>query len=184
MITNIAENHLDVHGTMENYISAKQNIYRHQAPEDFLVLNYDDPIAGHGKGSRGKVFFFSMENRVRDGAYLKGGGSDLCPGRTGRADPPRGELLLPGDHNAANFLAAAVLSQAVGASLEAAAQVGRTFKGFPTGWSWWLSAGSALLQRFHCHHPPKDFSRVEGPFRADHPHCRRLRQAAFLCSFG
>jgi UDP-N-acetylmuramoylalanine--D-glutamate ligase len=132
VITNIAENHLDVHGTMENYISAKQNIYRHQAPEDFLVLNYDDPITrAMAKEARGKVFFFSMENRVRDGAYLKGG--DLIYVREGQEELilPRGELLLPGDHNAANFLAAAVLSRAVGASLEAAAQVGRTFQGVP-----------------------------------------------------
>lgn len=89
MITNIAENHLDVHGTMENYISAKQNIYRHQAPEDFLVLNYDDPITrAMAKEARGKVFFFSMENRVRDGAYLKGG--DLIYVREGQE-----ELILP-----------------------------------------------------------------------------------------
>jgi UDP-N-acetylmuramoylalanine--D-glutamate ligase len=72
-----------------------------------------------------------MENRVRDGAYLKGG--DLIYVREGQEELilPRGELLLPGDHNAANFLAAAVLSRAVGASLEAAAQVGRTFQGVP-----------------------------------------------------
>jgi len=68
------------------------------------------------KEARGKVFFFSMENRVRDGAYLKGG--DLIYVREGQEELilPRGELLLPGDHNVANFLAAAVLSRQWGSA--------------------------------------------------------------------
>jgi len=132
LITNLAENHLDVHGTMENYIAAKRNIYLHQGPGDFLVLNFDDPVTrAMGKEASGKVFFFSMENKVRDGAYLKG--AELVYVQDGEEEPilRRSELQLRGEHNAANFLAAAVLSRAAGAGLRAAAEVGRTFQGVP-----------------------------------------------------
>lgn len=130
LITNIAENHLDVHGTMANYIEAKQNIYRHQGPEGFVVLNYDDPVTrAMAKEAPGKVFFFSLENKVRNGAFLRG--DELIFVHDGQEELilRREELLLRGQHNAANFLAATVLSLAAGASIEAAARVGRTFQG-------------------------------------------------------
>ncbi len=132
VLTNIAENHLDVHGSMENYIAAKKNIYLWQSPDDFVVLNYDDPLTrALAQGAPGKVFFFSMENKVRDGAYLDG--ENLVYVREGEEQIilPRGELRLRGEHNAANFLAAAALSLAAGAELQAAAKVGRTFQGVP-----------------------------------------------------
>lgn len=132
VLTNIAENHLDVHGSMESYIDAKKNIYRHQGPEDFLVLNYDDPTTrAMGKEAPGKVFYFSMENKVRDGAYLRG--QDLVYVREGEETVVlrREALKLRGAHNAANFLAATVLSVAAGATLQAAAEVGRSFQGVP-----------------------------------------------------
>lgn len=73
VITNIAENHLDVHHTMENYVSAKQNIYRYQKDSDFLVLNYDDPVTrAMADEAPGRVFFFSLKERVKPGAYLSG----------------------------------------------------------------------------------------------------------------
>src|SRR5690606_18975975 len=44
LVTNISENHLDIHGTMEAYIAAKQEIYRHQRADACAVFNYDDPL--------------------------------------------------------------------------------------------------------------------------------------------
>ena len=42
-ILNITEDHLQRHGTMEEYIRCKKNIFINQTENDFLVLNYDDP---------------------------------------------------------------------------------------------------------------------------------------------
>lgn len=39
VVTNISPNHLDRHGTMENYTHAKQNIIRFQKPSDVCILN-------------------------------------------------------------------------------------------------------------------------------------------------
>ena len=43
-ILNITPDHLDRHGSMENYIRCKEAITMNQTEEDFVVLNYEDPI--------------------------------------------------------------------------------------------------------------------------------------------
>jgi UDP-N-acetylmuramoylalanine--D-glutamate ligase len=43
IVTNITPNHLDWHGTMEEYVRAKQNILRFQTSDDFAILNHLDP---------------------------------------------------------------------------------------------------------------------------------------------
>ncbi len=132
VITNIAQNHLDVHHTMENYIKAKQNIYRHQKPHDFLVLNYDDPITRAMAGEApGRVFYFSLRSKVFPGTYLDGDDLVYADGKRQFIFAKRSELALPGEHNVANFLAAAVLSYVAGASVEAIRQVGKSFAGVP-----------------------------------------------------
>ena len=42
LVTNISENHLDVHGTMASYTAAKRQIYRFQTTDDVAVFNWDD----------------------------------------------------------------------------------------------------------------------------------------------
>ncbi len=132
VITNITQNHLDVHHTMENYISAKQNIYRHQTADDFLVLNYDDPITrAMAKEASGRVFFFSLNTEVNPGAYVDGDDLVYAEGTERSVFAQRSKLSLPGKHNVANYLAATLLSYGAGASLEAACRVGQNFSGVP-----------------------------------------------------
>lgn len=132
VVTNIAENHLDIHHTMENYIAAKANIYRHQKSNDFLALNYDDPITrAMAEEAPGRVLFFSLASEVTPGAYLSGDNLVFSDGSRRQVFAKRSELLLPGEHNVANFLAAALLSHAAGASLEAIRQIGQSFTGVP-----------------------------------------------------
>ena len=132
VITNITQNHLDVHHTMENYIMAKENIYRHQEAGDFVVLNYDDPkTRAMAKDAPGRVFFFSLTSKVSQGAYLDGDDIVYADGTGQFTFAKRSELALPGEHNVANFLASTVLAHGAGACLEAARQVGKTFAGVP-----------------------------------------------------
>jgi hypothetical protein len=43
LVTMISSDHLEWHGSQEAYVDAKRNIVRFQQPEDFAVLNEDDP---------------------------------------------------------------------------------------------------------------------------------------------
>ena len=44
IITNIEQNHLDIHSSFEEYINAKENIYKYQDKSGILVTNYDNNI--------------------------------------------------------------------------------------------------------------------------------------------
>ena len=43
ILTNLASDHLDIHGTIENYRRAQRRVFTHLKPSGFAVLNSDDP---------------------------------------------------------------------------------------------------------------------------------------------
>src|ERR1700684_731065 len=60
VILNITPDHLDRHGTFENYVAMKEKIFANQTAEDFLVLNGDDPVVQQAASrTRSQVFWFS-----------------------------------------------------------------------------------------------------------------------------
>lgn len=64
VVTNITPDHLDRHGTFENYVAAKHRIFRSQIAGDFAVLNgrdqaIDEMVRARGVRSR-KVYFSSQ----------------------------------------------------------------------------------------------------------------------------
>src|SRR5256885_9270258 len=60
VILNITPDHLDRHKTFDNYVNAKARIFENQRPEDFTVLNADDPTtAGLVGRTKAQVFWFS-----------------------------------------------------------------------------------------------------------------------------
>lgn len=44
VISNIADDHIERHGSFENYAKSKLKIFKNSSKEDFLVLNYDDEM--------------------------------------------------------------------------------------------------------------------------------------------
>lgn len=108
VITNVAPNHLDVHGTMEEYIAAKKNIFLHQGAFGITVLNRDNEITnGFVPEVRGQLRQFSVQGPVPFGAYLREDGT-LCLCENGRETPVmhRSDIAIPGFHNVANYLTA------------------------------------------------------------------------------
>lgn len=149
VVTNVLEDHLDHHGTREAYIAAKSNLVRWQGPRDLAVLNLDDPatVALH-TGAESEVRGYSLSLRPKRGAYLDGAGQLVLAGPDGpvplcRAD----ELRVPGRHNVANALAAAVVGGIGGIAPEAIAEELRAFEGLPhrlefvaeRGGVWWVN---------------------------------------------
>jgi UDP-N-acetylmuramoylalanine--D-glutamate ligase len=133
VLTNVTPNHLDRHGTMERYTAAKRQILRYQGPEDFAVLNADDPVsaASHGVG-RGQAVFFSRRWSVEVGAQLEDG-RFICKRPDGRAEHIClvAEARIPGEHNQENLLAAIAACGILGTPAPVMAQVVRTFPGVP-----------------------------------------------------
>ncbi len=131
-VLNITPNHLDRHPTMEAYIAAKAHILNYQQPGDVAVLNLDNPVTrrmGEARSIAHRRLWFSLEHRVEEGSFLRGG--ELVLRLAGREQVVcrAEELKLRGLHNVANVLAACAIAAAVGAPLEALRQVAVTFPG-------------------------------------------------------
>ncbi|MBQ6824038.1 MAG: UDP-N-acetylmuramoyl-L-alanine--D-glutamate ligase [Clostridia bacterium] len=109
VVTNLTPNHLDVHKGMEEYTEAKANIFRYQTAEDLLILNADNDVtAGFASEAKGRVRMFSFRKEPdREGAFYKDGVL-YSRNADGTSEPilHRSELLLRGDHNVENFMAA------------------------------------------------------------------------------
>ncbi len=108
VITNIAPNHLDVHGTMEEYIDAKKNIILHQNAFSKTVLNLDNEIT-HSLSDlvRGKLVEFSRKNIPECGAFLNDKNM-LCYNDYGKITEimNASDIRIPGIHNVENYLTA------------------------------------------------------------------------------
>ena len=129
-VKNVEPNHLDVHGTMENYINAKLNIIVHQNAFSRTVLNADNSVTcGMARLVRGDLRWFSTEGRIVRGACLdEEGYLCACDGESMTRLFHRDEIKLPGLHNVDNYLTAiAVLDGIV--EPEAMREVAREFGG-------------------------------------------------------
>jgi UDP-N-acetylmuramoylalanine--D-glutamate ligase len=121
VILNITPDHLDRHGSFENYCAAKERIFAAQTAEDFLVLNADNtPCAAAAARSAAKVYWFSIEHPVPQGAWLEQGSvvyraAEDAP--TEHVMPLRG-ISLKGAHNIENVLAAVVAARLAGVPAE------------------------------------------------------------------
>ncbi len=108
VITNIAPNHLDVHGTMEEYIDCKKNLILHQDAFSRTVLNYDNEITNNLETMvRGNLIKFSRRSVPESGAYLDRNGY-LCYNDYGTVTEiiHKDSIRIPGIHNVENYLAA------------------------------------------------------------------------------
>ena len=108
VITNIAPNHLDVHGTMEEYITAKTNLITHQDAFSRTVLNLDNETTWNLRGMvRGTLSAFSRKGHPERGTFLREDGM-LCYTENGTETPvvSMQDIRIPGMHNVENYLAA------------------------------------------------------------------------------
>lgn len=108
IITNVEPNHLDVHGTMEEYIESKKNIILHQNAFSVTVLNADNEItASFVPEIRGEVRTFSKVNPTHRGAYLSEDGWIYMSDKKGITKVlNKNQIRIPGIHNVENYLAA------------------------------------------------------------------------------
>ena len=100
IITNIAENHLDIHSSFEEYIDAKKNIFKYQDNKGILVTNADNEITNKFKGN-GETRYFSRSKQTNyfytDGTYIYYNGKKILN---------KNDIKLRGIHNLENIATA------------------------------------------------------------------------------
>lgn len=106
VVLNITPDHLDRHRTFQTYIDAKARIFENQQPDDFAVLNEDDPTCRTLRDrTRAQVFWFSRKQEVQNGAFVRDG-KILFRDATGQREVMLvSEIPLKGAHNVENVLA-------------------------------------------------------------------------------
>lgn len=106
-ILNLTADHLDRHGSFDEYVRAKLRIFENQTETDCAVLNADDRLTAQlASRSRAPVVFFSRTRPLAHGVFcqegwivakLNGDVERICP---------VSEIFLRGTHNLENVLAA------------------------------------------------------------------------------
>jgi UDP-N-acetylmuramoylalanine--D-glutamate ligase len=130
VILNITPDHLDRHGTFENYCDAKERIFARQTQQDCLVLNADNtPCEAAATRSAASVYWFSVEHPVPRGAWLEQGFVIYRPAADAPTERvmPLGAIPLKGEHNVENVLAAVVAARLAGVPV---GQICRTVEKF------------------------------------------------------
>ena len=115
-------------------MNAKARIFENQTSEDFAVLNADDPtcVAMAGR-TRAKVFWFSRQKEVKQGAWVRDGAIVFRDGSGSEETAQReimlaSEIPLKGAHNLENVLAAVCAGMLMGCAPEKIRQAVRDFK--------------------------------------------------------
>ena len=122
LITNLAPNHLDIHKDMEEYVESKKNIFNFQSEEDILVVNADNditaPLVGPGATCAFSRAGKNVKVRLEDGIIY----------RDDTAVLNKSDILLPGEHNVENYMAAIAVVEGL-VEDETIRHVAKTFGG-------------------------------------------------------
>jgi UDP-N-acetylmuramoylalanine--D-glutamate ligase len=136
-VLNVTPDHLDRHGSLEAYAEAKARIFAAQGPEDWAVLNADDPgAAALAPRVRSRLIWFSRRQAVARGAWVREGWVTLRLGGPDRPVCPVGDIVLRGAHNLENVLAATACAGALGVPAERLRAAIRAFRAVPHRLEW------------------------------------------------
>jgi UDP-N-acetylmuramoylalanine--D-glutamate ligase len=108
VLLNLSSDHLDRHGSMEEYGAAKARIFANQTADDWAVINADDPqTLALARAARAKKVLFSLTTPL----------------------VPLASIRLIGRHLVADVMAAATVAQIAGVSHDAIVRAVDSFTG-------------------------------------------------------
>ena len=119
VITNIRADHLDRHGSMENYVALKKKLSMNQRPDQVCIINGEDPwLRDLPALTKARVLRFSSQRELEEGCFLREGEIilrldgqkfDICH---------KDQIQLLGMHNTENVMTGILAAYALGAPVE------------------------------------------------------------------
>jgi UDP-N-acetylmuramoylalanine--D-glutamate ligase len=131
-VLNITPDHLDRHGSLDAYVSAKAQIVSRQEAEDAAVLNFDDArVRALATETKARIHPYRCSGPAAGGAWLDAGGVVVCDVSGSTTRVSLDGMRLTGAHNRENAVAALAIATAAGADPARAAQALASFSGLP-----------------------------------------------------
>ena len=117
VLLNITPDHLDRYDGLDGYAAAKARVFAAQTPDDFAVVNFDDPLAVRASAAaRSRRDGFSIRQSLATGAWLGGPLMLKLANQPPESYPADLAWLLGQRHNQANALAALLAARLAGAT--------------------------------------------------------------------
>lgn len=130
LLTNLTEDHLNRHGTMQVYTEMKMRMFARQTADDFAVFNADDPaLRVLARQVRSRVLKFSRKRELREGAFVRDGNIILRLNGEEKTVCRTEEVRIPGPHNLENALGAVCCAAVMDVPVPVIRHSLRTFKG-------------------------------------------------------
>ena len=132
VLTGISPDHLDYHGTFDNYLEAKARIWMNQTSSEYLVYNSDDAIVRRlVENARPQKVPISSEMSSECNTGIMDNSLYANPTETLSAKVAINDFKLPGRHNQANALAAMCAALLIGVSPDQVEAGVKAFEGLP-----------------------------------------------------
>jgi UDP-N-acetylmuramoylalanine--D-glutamate ligase len=130
-LLNVTEDHLDRYGTMEVYASMKTRVWAWQTADDFAIANGNCPWAMAGaRRARSRLHVFDSEREVSGpGAFLSSDRREIVLRLAGGDERyPVSDLVIVGNHNMENAMAAYLAARLVGVAPDALRRGAQAFR--------------------------------------------------------
>lgn len=127
-LLNITPDHIDWHGSFDDYIISKLNITKNQNSNDYLIINHEDEILQDKKNQiKANIYEFSSKNKIDKGLYLENNRIKFVEdGKTSEILDVK-DLKIIGNHNYENLMAAILETFLFGLSFKEIAKASKTF---------------------------------------------------------
>lgn len=138
VVLNITSDHLasgsfdspNYHLNINEYLEAKRNILKYQDISDYAVVNVDYSISKDLTNiTKAKIWPFSRKRKIKIGAYYEKNKLYLSDQKKIYFLVDKKDLILRGDHNLENILAASLAAYLAGVSLKEIVSSILSFKG-------------------------------------------------------
>lgn len=133
VMTNMFRDHLNMYRAMDEYIADKESLFARQGLDDVAILNRDNPITKlMGARIRSRRFWVSLkEFRDENGIFPIQGKIIMRTNGKKQALAHISDVRIPGAHNLANIMSAAVAARLYGVPARHVRGAIRAFKGLP-----------------------------------------------------
>ena len=132
IFSNLVPNHLDRYQTMERYFATKRRLFGNMTGDDYAVLNRDDAALRQlGPSLTASPYYFGLGTEPFKGVHLAGESVVFDDGAERVELFQTTDLRIPGRHNVANAMSAALGAYLYGVSPSAIVAGIRGFRGLP-----------------------------------------------------